>query len=396
MSNPDVSQSRLATPFIRKANRLALISLLAFLLGAALFLASSTQANLKSGTGSALKSERPIASNVNSPNPVSRLEKWNEPIGTPKLFSFLLPQSPPAPETIVTYAADCTTPKNSFIFGEIACAILSGGPPLSIYPRKITWVDTDNNILQKEDVTTDPQTSLFTIPVVSISTDYRGVWRVNDISAARSSVRTSAFIYVSNPALPAADLSVYKGNDTDGSITAGSNIEYVLWLSNKGPDAASNVQVTDATPANATFLSGNTDDPDLHCTFPAANSSGGTTTCTRTSLDRGASDKVTLVFNVSGGTPAGTTISNTASISSDTADPHDASNTPPSNNPADNGDSSNNSQTSRTQVVAGAAGPTCTLQCPDNITANANTTENNQRGAHVTYNAPDAAGGCGS
>ena len=190
MSNPDVSQSRLATPFIRKANRLALISLLAFLLGAALFLASSTQANLKSGTGSVLKSERPIASNVNSPNPVSRLEKWNEPIGTPKLFSFLLPQSPPAPETIVTYAADCTTPKNSFIFGEIACAILSGGPPLSIYPRKITWVDTDNNILQKEDVTTDPQTSLFTIPVVSISTDYRGVWRVNDISAARSSVRT--------------------------------------------------------------------------------------------------------------------------------------------------------------------------------------------------------------
>jgi len=152
------------------------------------------------------------------------------------------------------------TPKSAFIFGEIACAKLSGGPPLSIYPRKITWVDTDNNILQKEDVTTDPQTSLFAIPAVSTSTDYRGVWRVNDISAARSSVRTAAFFNVSNPAFPAADLSVYKANNSDGTITAGSNIEYVLWLSNKGPDTASSVQFTDATPANTTFLSGQIDD----------------------------------------------------------------------------------------------------------------------------------------
>ncbi len=192
-----------------RARRLTFILMATILLGTALFSASS--AHKTSGnrvdSASAPTDAKPIVSERNLERSISKLLVGNVVTEAPAPFSPLLPQSPPAPETIATYAADCVTPKSAFIFGEIACAKLSGGPPLSIYPRKITWVDTDNNILQKEDVTTDPQTSLFAIPAVSTSTDYRGVWRVNDISAARSSVRTAAFFNVSNPAFPAADLS---------------------------------------------------------------------------------------------------------------------------------------------------------------------------------------------
>jgi uncharacterized repeat protein (TIGR01451 family) len=394
MSNELLSEPR-ATWFMTRASRFTFILIATILLGTALFSASSahkTRGN-RVDSASASTNGKTVVSEPNSARSINKFSARNE-VTEALPFSALLPQSPPAPETIVTYAADCMTPKSAFIFGEIACAKLSGGPPLSIYPRKITWVDTNNNILQKVDVTTDPQTDLFIVPAVSTSTDYRGEWRVNDISAARSSVRASAFFSVSNPAQPAADLSVYKGNNTDSTITAGSNIAYTLWLSNKGPDAASSVQFTDATPANTTFLSGQQDSgPTFNCTFPAAGSSGGTTTCTLASFAPGASAKITLIFNVNAGTAEGTTISNTGNISSNTPDPHDASNTPPPNDP--NADPSNNTATSRTTVVAGTAGATCTLECPANITTTADTTENGQSGSHVSYPDPSATGNCG-
>src|SRR6185436_18586328 len=254
-------------------------------------------------------------------------------IVSPALFSTLMPQGPFDPETIETFESDCTTPKTSFNFGDVVCAKVSGGPPLSIYPRRIAWVDTDNNILQKVNVTTDPQTDLFQIPTVSTSTDYRGVWRVNDIST-RSSIRTSAFFGVSNPAQPAADLLIYNGSDSDGSITAGSNIQNVLWLSNNGPDPAELVSVNDATPANTVFLSGQVSDPAWQCHFPNPGSGGGTTICRTPSLAPGASAKITLVYNVNNATPAGTAISNTAHILSNTPDPRDDSNTPPPDDPS--------------------------------------------------------------
>jgi uncharacterized repeat protein (TIGR01451 family) len=399
MSAHLVSDPKLAIRFMTRASRFTLVLIAAILLGTALFSASSahkTNGN-RVDSASASPDAKTFVGQRNSARLISKFQGGNAGTEAPALFGALLPQGPPAPEIIATYAADCMTAKSSFVFGEHACAILSGGPPLSIYPRKITWVDPDNNILQTENVTTDPQTSHFTIPAFSTSTDYRGVWRVNDISASRSSVRTSAFFNVSNPAQPAADLSVFKGNDTDSTITAGSNIAYVLWLSNKGPDAASKVQFTDATPANTTFLSpGITDEPNLHCTFPADNSAGGTTTCTMDSLAPGASAKLTLTMNVNSGTSAGTIISNTANISSDTPDPHDASNTPPPPDP--NSDPSNNTATSRVTVVAsGGGGTTCSFDCPTNIVATANTTVGGLFGAFVSYpSATGINGDCGA
>jgi uncharacterized repeat protein (TIGR01451 family) len=330
-------------------------------------------------------------------NSINRRPEQSKRLLNPMFLPAFLPPAPGDPDLVETFAADCTTAQTAFALGDTVCVKVSGGPPLALYPRKIAWVANDNFIKRLTDITSDPQTDSFTIPAAGSGFDYRGVWRVNSINAARSSVRATAFFTVSDPALPAADLSVYNGSDSEGTITAGSNIAYTLWLSNKGPDTASNVQFSDATPANTTFLSGGQDSgPTFNCTYPDANSSGGTTTCTLASLPALTAAKITLVFNINSGTAPGTTIGNTATISSDTPDPHDASNTPPSDNPADNGDSSNNSATSRTTIVAGAAGSTCTLQCPDNVTAIADTTEGTQRGTHVTFDDATTTGTCGT
>jgi uncharacterized repeat protein (TIGR01451 family) len=94
---------------------------------------------------------------------------------------------------------------------------------------------------------------------------------VNAISS-RASIRTSAFFGVSNPAAPSADLLIYNADDTNGAVTAGSNIQNVLWLKNNGPDNAELVSVSDPTPANTTFLSGFVNDPAWHCQLPAVGS----------------------------------------------------------------------------------------------------------------------------
>src|SRR5258706_49247 len=186
MSNP-ANQSKL-TGQLRKANRIGLISLVIFLMGAALLLVSSSEARRKSEKGLALNSRHAAASQTKSAGP-ARLERW---IGAPSLFAAFLPPAPGDPDLVETFAADCTTPKTAFVLGDAVCAKVSGGPPLSLYPRKIAWVDNFNNIQQRVDITTDPQTDTFTLPSAGGPVDYRGVWRVNSISAARSSVRASA------------------------------------------------------------------------------------------------------------------------------------------------------------------------------------------------------------
>jgi uncharacterized repeat protein (TIGR01451 family) len=302
----------------------------------------------------------------------------------PNLFAAFSPFQSPGTEQVTTYAADCSTPKTAFILGDTVCSKVEGGPS---FPRRLALIDSYPLVRDSAPITSDPQFISFTLPVLPVSTingqtyDNRGVWRVNIVPSSRFSVRATASFTVSIPALPLANLSIYKSNSSGDAITAGSNISYSVVLDNPGPDAASNVQVTDAVPANTTFLSGQQDSgPGFSCTFPEQNASSGAMTCTIGSLPAGQRAVFSLVLNVNSGTSANTVISNTATVSSDTQD----------------SDANDNSATSSVTVVAGAPTNTCTLQCPDNITANANTTENNQRGAHVTFDAAIATGDCGN
>jgi chitinase len=100
--------------------------------------------------------------------------------------------------------------------------------------------------------------------------------------------------------------------------------------SNKGPSTAHHVHLTDAVPANATFVSATISDPvgGFSCTTPAVGT-GGTITCTAFSLElRSASDQPTFLFTfrINNGVSAGTVLTNTATISGDETDPSSANN----------------------------------------------------------------------
>jgi uncharacterized repeat protein (TIGR01451 family) len=126
-----------------------------------------------------------------------------------------------------------------------------------------------------------------------------------------------------------ADVSI---DSVLGSTNAasGSTFSFQVVASNKGPSTAHHVQITDAVPANATFVSAAISDPiaAFTCTTPAVGTSG-TITCTASSLElRSASDQPTFLFTfrINNGVSAGTVLTNTATISADETDPNSANN----------------------------------------------------------------------
>jgi len=126
-----------------------------------------------------------------------------------------------------------------------------------------------------------------------------------------------------------ADLSI---DSILGSTSAasGSTFSFQVVASNKGPSTAHHVQLTDAVPANATFVSATVSDPlgAFTCATPAVGTNG-TITCSALTLDiRSASDQPTFLFTfrINDGVSAGTLLTNTASISGDETDPNAGNN----------------------------------------------------------------------
>jgi len=107
-----------------------------------------------------------------------------------------------------------------------------------------------------------------------------------------------------------ADLAITKSGPVFS--TAGSTLVYTITVTNNGPSDAASVSVTDATPAGATFVS---------------NSGACTTTfpCSLGTMTAGQSKTITSTFSTS---PSftGTSLSNTASVTSTTPDPTSGNN----------------------------------------------------------------------
>ena len=123
-----------------------------------------------------------------------------------------------------------------------------------------------------------------------------------------------------------ANLSISK-QDSPDPATVGSPLTYTIGVSNLGPDAATNVTVTDTLPANVTFVSANA----------SIGSCSGTTTvtCVIGTIANGANVSIGIVV-----TPTATaTLTNTATVAGSGTDPV----------------ATNNSATTTTTVVA--AGP---------------------------------------
>lgn len=82
-----------------------------------------------------------------------------------------------------------------------------------------------------------------------------------------------------------ADLTLTKSVAGSGPFTVGNNITYNLTVSNAGPDAATDIVITDTLPAGVTFVSAS-----AGCTHAA-----GVVTCTIASLASGANTTRTII-----------------------------------------------------------------------------------------------------
>src|SRR5262249_19162710 len=80
--------------------------------------------------------------NNNKTGADSLLPRLTQPVALPgtHLLSLLAPQAP-APETIATYADDCTTPKTDFNFGDTICVVVSNARVGA--NERLVWGHTD-------------------------------------------------------------------------------------------------------------------------------------------------------------------------------------------------------------------------------------------------------------
>ncbi|HEV3307402.1 MAG TPA: C25 family cysteine peptidase [Candidatus Sulfotelmatobacter sp.] len=130
-----------------------------------------------------------------------------------------------------------------------------------------------------------------------------------------------------------ASTSVVVADSADLSITnsaapvpvqAGNNITYTQVVTNAGPSTATAATLTETTPANTTYQS-IVIAAGWSCVTPAVGSTGQIT-CTNPSFAAGSAS-FTVAVKVTAGTPAGTAINNTATVSSSISDPNPANNT---------------------------------------------------------------------
>jgi uncharacterized repeat protein (TIGR01451 family) len=139
-------------------------------------------------------------------------------------------------------------------------------------------------------------------------------------SATRDTNQTdnSATVNIDVAGATQADLSV-TNSGSPNPVTAGGNITYTQTVTNGGPAGATTIVLSDAVPANTTFVS---------LTGPAGWNCTSTVpyTCSNTTLAAGASANFSFVVKVNTTVVSGTTISDTASVSCAASDPNCANN----------------------------------------------------------------------
>jgi uncharacterized repeat protein (TIGR01451 family) len=113
-----------------------------------------------------------------------------------------------------------------------------------------------------------------------------------------------------------ADLTILKSSSP--TAVAGGPIAYAINVTNNGPSDAQTVVMNDVLPSAVQFQSITA--AGWSCITPAVGSSG-TVTCSRATLAASVSSPITIQGTLALSTPPSTSISNTATVTSATADP---------------------------------------------------------------------------
>ena len=268
-----------------------------------------------------------------------------------------------APESIATYDSTCNLAQNNFTLNTGSVTVCAKVDANYTGTRYIYWVNSQGDAIQT-DVLTSPMDS-----ATRTMTEAGNFWVYFSDS---DGLRSRHGFTVSDPQDPTVDLSVSKSRRS-GDVVAGGFITYDILVTNKGPDTASTVELTDAVPLNASYVSSTQNaGPSFTRTQETP-----TTTWTIASLPAGNSALFTFVYQVDS-VAAGTSIANSASVSSTTGEIHT-----PDNTSAD-----------FATVVSGTSND-CTLDCPNDIVTTA-TTSGAGGGANVTFGAPEGFGNCGT
>lgn len=391
---------------LRFARRTALLAFILILAAILCYDGSSSRARSigHRATSTIAKTERAPGRKAAQLGPVMKSNNylalpWQFPADTP----------PPATETVATFASDGTTcgaAKSEFLLGEFVCIKVIGGPSLTAFGRRLSLTgpegvlrdpantgssatNTTSGVVSTLSLSSDPQTFTIQLPTTAssiiegLSVDNRGQWSLNSLFATRFLIRKSTTFSVSEQGNESADLSVFDNLGVDGaSVPAGATVDYVVLAVNRGPDAAENVVVSNSILANATLVSATqVSGPQFTC--PNADTSGNCTdgVWNISEMVSRSSAAFRLTYHVNDDAVTGSTIKNTATITSETSDPSDT----------------NNTAESEFNLVSGAAPSECVLSCPGDIVRTANTTnENNDPGAIVTFGSADADGSCGT
>jgi len=301
---------------------------------------------------------------------------WKATIADPTDSSIIPTIFTVGPQTadVATYASDCVTPKTKFSLGDQVCAKAIVSPGF-----RFSWVDPGGFVQQTAPITTNPATDSYTLPtatttqIMDITVQNVGVWRVNIITP-RSSLRASAFFSVEDNTQSNVDLSIYLSGPSEPP-DAGGSVQYAVKVTNNGPNDAANVHFKDETFVNAT-LNSVTQTGGLTNAFTC--SSAGTVDCAITSLPAGASAEFLVSFTAGS---AGATIDNTVEVTTTTNELNE---------------SDNESTAPPLRIGTGAAPASCVLECPNNMTLSANTTQAGQPGTFATFGNAEAFGTCGA
>jgi uncharacterized repeat protein (TIGR01451 family) len=149
-------------------------------------------------------------------------------------------------------------------------------------------------------------------------------WAANEFANAQATANWGTAVVNFAPSAPATTADLAVTNSGPSAVTAGSSATYTITLTNNGPGAAQGVTLSDVLPSGATIVSLTpaTGNPDSF-TFTQ---SGSTVTGSASGVGAGNTDAFTLVVSAPGSLANGANFSDTASVSSNSADPNPANN----------------------------------------------------------------------
>src|SRR5262249_29268876 len=106
-----------------------------------------------------------------------------------------------------------------------------------------------------------------------------------------------------------ADIAVSKSDSPD-PVSAGANLTYTINFVNNGPSDAQTVTVTDAVPANTTFVSATVTTGSGWATSAPAVGGTGNVVFSKATVTAGETATFTIVVKVNSNTASGATITN--------------------------------------------------------------------------------------